>query len=87
MDILWIFIKTFRKNVLNPEFGSRVEDKMDKHDPDIRKKACLGGLGISLCPTHQGGPFFAQTPDRAYPFCFPRSSQILDLVHFYEIFL
>ena len=51
------------------------------------KKARLGGLGISLCPTHQGGPFFAQTPDRAYPFSLPHNSHFLDLVHFYEMFL
>ena len=38
MDILWIFIKTFRKNVLNPNFGSCTQDKMDKHGPDVCKK-------------------------------------------------
>ena len=52
MDILWIFIKTFRKNVLNPNFGSCTQDKMDKRDPDAYKKARLGGLGIGICPTH-----------------------------------
>ena len=25
----------------------------------ICEKAHLGGLGIGICPTHQGGPFFA----------------------------
>ena len=53
MDILWIFIKIFRKNVLNPEFGSCAENKMDKHDPGfVQKKVRLGGLGIGICPTH-----------------------------------
>jgi hypothetical protein len=45
MDILWIFIKTFRKNVLNPNFGSCTQDKMDKHDPDAYKKAHQGSGG------------------------------------------
>jgi hypothetical protein len=48
MDILWIFIKIFRKNVLNPENGSYVEGKMDKLASERCKKgppgtADLGG--------------------------------------------
>ena len=49
MDILWIFIKTFRKNVLNPENGSCAEGKMDKHDPDMCKKGPPETADLGVC--------------------------------------
>ena len=48
MDILWIFIKTFRKNVLKPRKWELLEDEMDKYDPNAQKKGppCGGPWGM-----------------------------------------
>ena len=53
MDILWIFIKTFRKNALIPEFGSCTQDKMDKHGPDVCKKGPPWWVGHIPMPNPQ----------------------------------
>ena len=53
MDILWIFIKTFRKNVLNPEFGSCAQGEMDKHDPDVYQKGPPWWVGHRDMPNPQ----------------------------------